>query len=354
MLDDPKTYKRYDKDDIAYGVERLSEQARIAWRETRSIKLPKAYRGVEQIFVVGMGGSALGAHVIQHALTDRMKVPMIISRDYTLPGFVGRKTLVLLSSFSGSTEEVLYAGREAKKRGAKMAVITAGGKLAAFGKRHKLPMYRFEPGDIAKEPRLGVGFTMVGTMGILERAGLLRVKAGEIKSMIQAMNDVVDTCAIDVPSAKNPAKTVAMQMKDHEVVIVGSDHLVGNAHIMRNQILETAKQLAMYRKIPDLNHYLMEGLTYPKGFFKSYRVLMLHSSLYYPRNQKRYGITSDIFEQQGAQIIEYYAGGKTQLEECGELLQFGSFLSYYMAMQNGVNPKLIPFVDLFKERLAKG
>ncbi len=353
MLDDSKIYKRYDKDDIAFGIERLSEQVRIAWQQTRRIQVPKSYRNVENIVLAGMGGSALGIHIIVNALSDAIKKPVIVTRDYRLPGFVNSKTLVILSSFSGSTEEPLYAGREAKKRKAKMMVIATGSKLAAFGRREKLPMYQFEPGDLAKQPRLGVGFTLAGTLGLLQRAAMAKVAKKDIEAFAQAMSEVVDTCAMDVATKRNPAKTVATEMQGRPMMIIASEHLVGNAHVMRNQICETAKQYVEYHKIPKLNHYLMEGLTYPKGLVKQFGVLMLKSGLYHKRNQKRYDITAELFEKLGSKVVEYDAGGGSKFAEAGELLQFSTFLSYYLAMLNRVNPIGIPYVDWFKEELAK-
>lgn len=353
MLDDAKTFTCYDKDDIAFGIERLSEQVRIAWQQTRHIVVPKPYRNVENIVIAGMGGSALGIHIIVGALSDRLKKPVIVTRDYVLPDFVGPKTLVILSSFSGGTEEVLYMARAAKKRRAKLMAITTGSKLAAFGRREKIPMYQFDPGDLAKQPRLGIGFTLSGTLGLLQRAGMAQVDKSDIEAFVQAMSEVVDTCAIDVVTKKNPAKTVAMEMQEKHLLIIASEHLAGNAHVMRNQICETAKQFAEYYKIPKLNHYMMEGLTYPKGMVRRASVLMLKSKLYHARNQKRYDVTAELFETLGANVVEYDAGGGSKFAEAGELLQFSTFLSYYLAMINKVNPIGIPYVDWFKEELAK-
>jgi len=106
-------------------------------------------------------------------------------------------------------------------------------------------------------------------------------------------------------------------------------------------------------EIPELNHHLMEGLGNPKDFFKKFSVLMLDSNHYHPHTHKRYDLTAQIFEKQGGVVIEYNANGKTRLEECGELLQFGGFVSYYLAMINKINPIEIPFVDWFKEQMGK-
>ena len=315
MLNDPKTYKTYDPEDIAYGIEKLSEQIQVAWADTRAMKFPKAYSTVTNIVVAGMGGSSLGGHMIQTACADRLKAPVHLLRDYNLPNWVSSKTLVIAVSYSGTTEEVLEVITHAKKAKAKIVAVAVGEKLKTYADKNKIPGYFFTPGELSKQPRLGLGFTLTGVLGMLERMNLIKINTKDIKGMCEAMGDVLDTCAVDVPAKENPAKTVAMELKDRAVLIVASEHLVGNAHALANQINENAKQFATYMEIPELNHHLMEGLGNPKDFFKKFSVLMLDSNHYHPHTHKRYDLTAQIFEKQGGVVIEYNANGKTRLEE---------------------------------------
>ncbi|MFA6522005.1 MAG: SIS domain-containing protein [Patescibacteria group bacterium] len=353
MLDSQKTYATFDKEEISYGIEHLPEQAKIAWDETRELVIPSNYRNCDRIVVVGMGGSALGPEIVQSVFFSKLRVPFELVRGYDVPGSVNSRTLVILSSFSGSTEEVIAAAKEARRHRAKMIVIATGGALLNFAKREHIPFYAFKPGDLAKEPRLGVGFSMVGILGILERAGLLKIATSEVKYMTQAMSDVVEGCRLEIKSEKNPAKITATELKDRNILIVSSEHLAGSAHLMANQINESSKQIAFSAEIPELNHHLMEGLANPDGEFAKWTVLMLKSPLYHPRIIKRYDVTATVFEKQGAEVIEYEVGGGSKLEECGEVMQFGSFVAYYLAMLNEVNPKEIPFVKYFKEQMGK-
>ncbi|MFH1711856.1 MAG: SIS domain-containing protein [Patescibacteria group bacterium] len=353
MTDNTAEYKKYDTQNICEANELLPEQVRVAWDGTRELKVPKSYSQVRNIVFIGMGGSGLGADLIKGSIFSRLKVPFELFRGYNLPGYVDKNSLVILSSFSGSTEEVLHASKVAKERGAKRFVIASGSKLAAYAKREKIPSYIFVPGELAKQPRLGLGFSVVGVLGFLQKAGLVKISAKEVKAMQEAMNDVVDSCAVDVHSKENPAKIVAEALMQRAVLVVGAQHLTGNAHVLTNQINESGKQFAMYLTLPELNHHFMEGLTYPKKFFSQFTVLMIKSKLYHPRVQKRFDITAEVFENQGGDVVEYTANGETLLEEMGELLQFGSFMSCYMAVLNKVDPYHIPFVDWFKEKMGK-
>ncbi|MBU4314970.1 hypothetical protein KJ673_01035 [Patescibacteria group bacterium] len=353
MLDNPKTYKTFDKSDIAYGIERMSEQIRIGFEDTAKTSVPLNYKNCDAIVVAGMGGSSLGAHVIQTSMSQKLKKPIYLVRDYQLPTWVGAKTLVILSSFSGTTEEVLACAKQAQKRKAKIAVVSTGGPLPALAKQNKWPSYIFQPGNLAKEPRLGTGFMVMGMIGILQACGFVSLSKKEKDQAIVAMSEVVDSCALDIDAKENPAKQVALALKNHPVFIIGSEHLVGNAHVLSNQINETAKQFAQFHELPELNHHLMEGLTFPKGLFAKFSVLMIKSSLYNPLVQKRYSITAQVFENLGAQVVEYEAHGTTSFEEACEVLQFGGFVSYYLGMLNKVDPTKIPYVDWFKAEMKK-
>lgn len=351
-LDSQSIYTKYDTTDIMYGLDHLPEQVSLAWHDTRDLKLPATYRGCQNIVLSGMGGSALGTDMIHSVFFSELNAPLEIVHGYDLPAYVGPKSLVILSSFSGTTEEVLASAEVAKKRRAKIVVIAAGGPLVAWAKKQKVPSYVFVPGDLAKQPRLGVGFSMLGVVGILERAGLLKIQDKQVATMIRAMGEVIDSSAVDVAEKSNPAKEVATSLIGKSIIIVGAQHLVGNAHVLANQINETAKQLAIPMTIPEINHHLLEGLTFPKKNITSTVAVMLRSELYHERIQKRFAITADLFERQGLTVIDYQAGGGSLLDECGELLQFGSYLSYYLAMLNKVLPSAIPFVDEFKKRMA--
>lgn len=352
-LNDIKTYQKYDKQQISSCNELLPQQVTMAWNETSEIKIPASYKKVQNIVFVGMGGSALGAHLIKSVFAQRLSAPFEIVRNYTLPGYVSSKSLVILSSFSGTTEEVLHVAKLAKEKKAKILIITSGGNLSKMMKKDKIPGYVFEPGELAKQPRLGLGFSVVGVLGLLKQAGLLKVTSAEITKMKRAMDDVVDNSALDVHTKNNPAKTVAHALHNKAILVVAAEHLVGNAHVLANQINESGKQYATYMELPELNHHFLEGLDHPKGFFNKFVVLMVQSELYNKRIQKRFDITADIFEEQGGEVVDYIAGGDTAIEECGELIQFSGFVSCYLAMLSKVDPYGIPFVDDLKKRMAK-
>lgn len=352
-LDSQELYEQFDPEDVRAGIENLPEQVRIAWHDTRDIVVPKSYADISNIVIVGMGGSALGPYMLKNAFYDRLNVPVELVRDYTLPEYVSKDTLVILSSFSGTTEEVLAAAEEVKKSRAKVMAIAAGGALVETAKAEEWPVYVFEPGELAKQPRYGVGFSLIGIAGLLERAGLLKVKETELQAMMAAMGEVIDNCAVDVSAEENPAKQVAESLRDKNIYVIAAEHLAGNANTFNNQINENAKQLSQYFLLPELNHHFLEALRFPQVVAQNSIVFLICSEHYHPRTQKRCDITAGIFEEKGISVIEYVCRGETKLEEMGEVLQFGSYVAWYLAMLNRVVTTDIATVEGFKKKMAE-
>lgn len=349
-LDQEKTYLKFDKEEISYGIDHMPEQFHEVHEQALKLNLKGDYKN---IVVFGMGGSHLAPRMVKAVLSGELEVPFEIISDYNVPAYVGEGSLVILSSFSGSTEEVLEAAHKVMKTSAKVVVICTGGPLAEISKNNDLPLVQFEPGDLAAQPRLGVGFSFAGTIGILEAAGLADFGTKKLQQMTVAMADVIAGSHLEIPADENPAKIVAEELNGRAILIVAAEHLIPNAHILQNQIDETAKQFALHLELPEINHHFLEALTFPKKFFNKFTVLMMRSNLYHQRTQKRFDITAEILEKQGGQVIDYELQGKTVHEEAAEALQFGSYVSYYMGMLNGVEPQFIPFVKELKKKMSE-
>lgn len=150
---------------------------------------------------------------------------------------------------------------------------------------------------------------------------------------------------------ENRAKQMATKLQNRGVLIFASEHLDGNAHTMSNQINESAKQFAVSFAIPEMNHHLMEGLTFPKSNHRVLAGLFLESTLYHPRVQVRYPITREVFQKQHIPSFSWLPKSATRLDQALETLSFGSFLSFYLAMLNHLDPSTIKWVDYFKRKL---
>jgi glucose/mannose-6-phosphate isomerase len=353
-LDSEKEIKDFDKGKVLESVKRLPDQVEQAWAEIKELDIPKACAAVNNVVVCGMGGSALGGRIVDSLVVDRVRTPIEIVSNYDVPNYVGPKSLVLVTSYSGNTEETISAAHKALIKKAEIFGITTGGKLAEFLRKEKIPAYIYEPKENpSNQPRLGLGYSVAATMAILAKCGFITFAEEDIKSALVSLRKFSEEFDSHVPENKNLAKRMAVKLKGKIPILVASEHLVGALHAFKNLLNEGAKTFSASFDIPELNHHLMEGLRNPATAKEHLFFLFFESKLYSSGIRKRYPITQEVVEKNEIDYSVYQLRSSKKIEQIFEVLSFASFVHFYLAFVYGVDPLKIPWVDYFKEKLAK-
>lgn len=339
---------------VLKSVDSLPEQLQQSFTESQQIIFSDDYKNIHNVVVCGMGGSRFPAIIVRELFKDNLHVPYEINDDYNLPGFVNEKTLVILSSYSGTTEEVIICGQKAKEKGAKIAGIAIGGEVAAFLKKNNFPGYIFDPKhNPSAQPRIGFGYNVGAHLGFLCKLGLINIPPTVIETSIKNFPSLLSSFFIDVPIKLNPAKQMAEKIFGNYPYYLVAEFLTGVGNAIANQTNETAKSISSFRIIPELNHHLMEGLKFPKELKDVGLFVFFYSNLYSLPIQKRFHITKDVVEQNNLKTVWHELKGKTKVEQVFELMGFGSYLSVYLAALYEQNPTAIPYVDYFKRKLKE-
>jgi glucose/mannose-6-phosphate isomerase len=262
-----------------------------------------------------------------------------------LPDYVDSNTLVVLTSYSGTTEEVLSCAKDAKAKNAKMIVVTKGGPLAEFANENALPAYIFD-GKLnpAGVPRLGNGYSILGLIGLLNKIGVFEIEEHEIANAISRLKEKFE-------DLKTQAQQDYQMFINKIPIVFGAEHLSGNTQILRNQFNETSKTFSAFYLVPDLNHHLMEGLQFPKD--APLYFLILNTPNYSEKIKKRMELTVEVIKQNNHKVYEFKTSGQTVYDDFLETLQYGSFLTLYLALEYNQNPAINPYVDYFKKKLAE-
>jgi glucose/mannose-6-phosphate isomerase len=354
-LDNQNNYKKLDKQFVGKSIELLPDQMRQVLSDARLIKIPKEYSKINKVVLAGMGGSNLGIRIMRQAFAEQIKVPININAGYGVPNYVDENTLYIISSYSGTTEEPLSTYHKAKKKGAKIIAITENipeSKLRKIMIRDDVPGYTFEPEqNPSGQPRLGLGYSIFGIAVMLAKAGVINVNVKEMEKIIDLLEINSRKLRVSSPSTQNIAKKTAIKLNKKTPILIGAEFLSGNLHTMRNQINETAKTFSSYLILPDLNHYAMEGLQYPSNNKKNLQFVFFNSNLYSSRIQERLQLTKKVVRKNGVEVLDIKLKAKTKKAQCFELLQFGSWMSFYMGIMYGINPVSVPWVDWFKREL---
>lgn len=349
-------------ENVIKSIDGFSNQLDQAWQESQNIEIPVAYlpagrqvKTFTNIVICGMGGSRFTPFIIKELFKEELTVPFVINDDYNLPTFVDKQTLVVLSSYSGTTEEVITCGQKAFEKKASLIGVTEGGDLKNLLEEKKSPCYVFDPVyNPSGQPRIGVGYMIGGILGILHKLGFIKYPAEEISNAIGAVDELTKQNKVDVAQEENPAKQMAQKLQGRYPYYLVAEFLTGVGNAIQNQTNETAKSISSFRVMPELNHHLMEGLKNPKDHAKLAIFIFFYSTLYSLPIQKRFTITREVVEQNKIETLWCELQGKNKVEQVFEMLAFSGYLTMYLSELYGEDPTTVPYVDYFKKKLKEG
>jgi glucose/mannose-6-phosphate isomerase len=257
-------------------------------------------------------------------------------RNYELPAWAnGPETLVICSSYSGSTEETLSAFRYALTKGCQVLVITTGGELAAEALESRAGLWIFN-----NHSQLGitVGCTFGRLLAVFTRLGLIPNPEDELAGAIAAMRLQQRHLQADIPAAENPAKRLAGQSLGRIVAVFAADFLVPVARYWQGQISTFTMNWAQSEELPEVDHNTLAGVLNPEPVLSNLFALFLRADHYHPRNLIRTNLTKESLMLEAIGTDFFDAVGKNPLEQIWTALHFGDYLAYYLAMAYGVDP----------------
>lgn len=349
-LDDPAIYGALDSHDMLATVEDFPDQCRTGLALGDELNLPDAYRTEYSAIVgLGMGGSAIGSDLLADIYAEELGVPALTVRDYALPAWVGKGTLVFAISHSGDTEETLHAFEAARQRGAKVIAITKGGELARICAAHGVP-HVIVPGG--RPPRASTGYLLMPAVAILERLRLIGDQTAARRECVEILDAQTAEYGRNAPASANRAKQLADLLHGRLPVIYAATPALGSAaYRWRTQCNENAKVLALSNELPELDHNEIVGWELGRGLAGDLRVVVLMDPGISDRMRMRVEITCEILAPDVDVHFET-ARGQSALARVLSAVNLGDFVSVYLAFLNGVDPHGIRAIDELKERLA--
>jgi len=290
----------------------------------------------KNLVVCGMGGSAWPSEILRDWLN--FDFPFYISKNYNLPSQADEKSLVIISSYSGNTEETLNCYKEAKKRNLKIIGITTGGKLKEFCQKDKITLVLM-PGDIPS-PRMGYGYAFSALATVLKNSGMIEDKSRELIDAGEKINPAL---------MEKDGKMLAEKIAKKIPVIYASDRIKTLAYIWKIRFNENAKIPSFYNYFPELDHNELNA--YTKGNENLF-VIILKNDKDNPRILKRILLTAEIIKSKGIPVEIINLFGENLLEKIFNSISLADWTSYYLSIKNGVDPLRVELIANFKRKLG--
>ncbi len=349
-LDNPEVYKQFDTANMLAQLYGLPQQCLNAWHKAGEFTLPREYRSIDKVVILGMGGSAIGSDLVRSLASREKKLTVFVNREYELPAFVDEKTLVIASSYSGNTEETLSAFSQALKTKSKKIVTTTGGKLKDMADAANVPVFAI---DHVSSPRAALGYSFMPIMAFLHNLGLIKGISIDVQAMSQTMESLLAELKETVSTDSNQAKQLALKLYGNIAVIYGAEFVSDVARRWKTQINENSKAWAFHEILPELNHNAVVGYQFPTELTLKLFVVFLRCPSLHPRTLIRYQITSEMLTQNNINHQTVNSQGDDMLSQMMSLVFLGDWVSYYLAILYQTDPTPVKVIDYLKKRLSQ-
>ncbi|MBK7818835.1 MAG: bifunctional phosphoglucose/phosphomannose isomerase [Sphingobacteriaceae bacterium] len=321
-------------------VESFTEQLKAAKNIASKAVISKS-GSIQNIIVTGLGGSGIGGTILNELVNDSCSVPIMINKDYFLPAFANANTLLIVSSYSGNTEETVQVMNEAISRKVQIVCVTSGGKVLELAKQHQFDFIEIPGGN---PPRSCIGYSLVQLIQILIAKGFAD------KKLMADLDKSIDLLTKEKENIKTEATQIAKKLNGQLAVIYSLGTCEGVSVRFRQQINENSKALCWHHVFPEMNHNELVGWTTEN---KNLTVVTFHTSFDYKRTQKRYEVCKPIFQKFAKEVIDIKAKGDSKLEQFIYLIHIGDWISCYIADIRGIDAVEVNVINHLKQELSK-
>jgi glucose/mannose-6-phosphate isomerase len=319
----------------------FSNHLREAIEIANNTTLSPYTKEIRNILICGLGGSGIGGTIVSDIISSKVNIPIAATKDYSIPNFVNEHTLVIANSYSGNTEETLYALEKCQARGAEIAVITSGGELKTIAEENKYNKIII-PGN--QPPRAMFGYAFTELFFMLNHYGIID---DSFKAEFNKAIALIDTEKADI---QKQAMELAKKMYKQTPVIYVANGFEGVAVRFRQQLNENSKMLGWHNVVPEMNHNELLGW---RTNVDGLAVVYFRNKCDYDRNQIRMDINKKVISKFTSNITEIWSKGDSLIENSLYHIVLGDWTSWYLSEMNNVDAIEIDVINFLKGELAK-
>ena len=313
-------------------------------------KLSVSYYKPRTILIAGMGGSAISGDLLKDWTRDKISVPIEVSREYSLPAYADKNTLVIVTSYSGETEESLSAFLDATKRKCVTVCISSGGTLQEFAEKLGAPHLCVPAG---MPPRVTLPYLFMPLVILLEKIGLVSNVAAEISEATNALKKVSNSNSPENPLKGNTAKSLASSIYGTIPVVYGFGFYSAVALRLKTQFNENSKVPAKWAVFPELNHNEIVGWEKRSELTTKLSAILVRDEAEPAEVRSRIEITKELMRPAISKTLEVWAQGESRLSKMLSTLVIGDFTSVYLAILRKIDPTPVQTIELLKERIKQ-
>lgn len=341
-----------DTANMLQAIRDFPDQLSSGWSSIRQVTIPTHYIQASHVVLLGAGTSALAAQYAQRLAQAYSGVPVSTCSSSQLPAFVNGRTLVIAISYSGQTPEIVKGFREAAERGCKLLGISTGGEIGAICRKYRAPWFQIQYGS---QSRAAFGYLFAPVAEVLERLGFIRKDVLQFEQSVAAVRAYLERIETHVPTPQNPAKQLATQLATRQLYMIVSNLCLPVATRWAAQLTTNAKEGAWYESLDVVQHATIERLGALKGPDAATYVVNFRSNHDAEADALALNAVEQLLSVAKVPYQELLLDGDgTMLQDLLIFTALGDYVSYYVALQKGLDPTPTPLRDELAARMAGG
>lgn len=336
-------YSKLDPSGVEKALILFPEQIKNTFEQTMTSNIPMFE--FDSVVISGMGGSSNAGKIVQGLIEGSYNKPFVVFNDYGLPGWVNSKTLVVLNSYSGSTEETLSSYVSAIEKNCQIVGLSTCGKISELIRNSDIVGCVIDPKDTNPTgfPKSGLGVSLGGLIGLLNKVGVLNISSEDLITALEEIQEVRKSWN---------TKEMAEKLRGSIPVLFGGRPFIGALNAGRNAMCEISRNFTEFYDFPEVNHVLVEAVGKPAPALQK-KYLFFESNFNNDRVKLRYQITKDIFAEQGLSTMSYKLSTSTVFSQSLELAHYCAWLGFYISILDDTDPGPEPWILKLKDALSK-
>lgn len=298
----------------------------------------------DNIVIAGIGSSLSGYKIVASLYEDQFLIPIFVVNNRSLPGWAGKNTLVIFSSYSGNSDEIMHCAKAAVKKKCQIIAITCGGQLLSLLKSKAHFIYLINPGTLnpCGQPRMGIGFSLAATLMILYMLKVMAISSGAMESLRK------DLRFIDLAKIERLAKKYAYDIANTHTQIISGGFLWGIADLFAKELHWNAKQFASMTLTPEAMHHTLEGIMFPAQKNRTLFVSM-RSNLMNTYDTSALNIAKKYISKMNHTMLEIKISASSKFATVCTGMLLSAYISYFIAKLQNVNPTPTPSIEYYKK-----
>jgi glucose/mannose-6-phosphate isomerase len=342
-LDETSSAHEIDRSDMLSMMERTS--ARLVPPADAMTTCPGRLGEADNVVLAGVGGSGIIGDILLDCLREDADIPVVVSRGLRVPRFVGKRTLFIAISYSGETAETLGQVEQGSRKGAKIVVVTSGGRLLSKAKSKDMRYLRVSS-DIP--PRLALPELLASAVFAVGLAELLGDTTQLLSQAAKSVGDVIEEIKLSVPSQRNQAKQMAYSLVDKLPLLLGNEAYESALRRFKNDLNENSKVPAEYYTLPEAYHNDIEGLSELRRLTSPQPIMLRIRNEVDSENRTREQLVRLLKKLDFPPILDLEGKGKEKLSQLLTATTFASYVSVYLAILRRVDPAELRSIPEFR------